>query len=324
MTTSSLPVQNLIRSITRLQRSNTPLHIVTICKNTEKYISLFALTHSQDYFYILPHSSWNSIIEKRPPNVHTLNRLSPPIDYIICYDRAEQYDEAVVISQTLQIPIIIVDVCSKEMIRPQHLLEQMNNDVDLERLNRTAALYVANSKYIQESWDSNMNGISLEIPFGIDIEKFKTQDVSRSGIALDNNTAPQVGNLIAIHLNNTHAIIPTDHDGDDITVNTTKYFINTYKNITIKTLEAMAAENVVICLNTSDISAHIEHKVTGWLLNDLHDLPIALDELEQNNELRIAIGQQAKQKIIAKHSLETFQSEWTNAFHMVKSAIYHP
>jgi glycosyltransferase involved in cell wall biosynthesis len=304
-----------------VQQPQKPLRIVTICHNTEKYISLLAQT--QHDFYILPQTPWNHLIEQCPSNVHTLIHTSPPMDYIICYDRAEQYDRAVIIARQLHIPIIIVDMCSKQMIRSQHLLEQMNI-IDLERLNRKAEVYIYNDQHIQQSWALDANGISLVIPLGIDIEKFKTQDPNRSGITLDNNTAPQVGSILAARINNSHAIIPTDHDNQTITVNTTKYFINTYKNITIKTLEAMAAENVVICLNTPDTSNYIEHQKTGWLLNDLNDLPNALAELEQNDELRIAIAQQARQKIISEHSLETFTSKWIKVLNIVKTVIYHP
>ena len=318
---TALPVNNLVRSITRIQEPNKPLHILTICRNTEKYISLLAQT--QHNFYILPQSPWNNVIENRPSNVYTFNHLSPPMDYVICYDRAEQYDEAIAVSRQFQIPIILVDMCSKKMIRPQHLLEQMNN-IDLERLNRTAILYIANDQHIQKSWESNKHGVSLEIPLGIDIEKFTTQDANRKGIALDNNTSSQVGSLVATQINNIHTLIPTDHENQTITVNTTRYFINTRKNITIKTLEAMAAENVVICLNTPDTSNYIEHQLTGWLLNDINELPNTLAELEQNDELRITIAQQARRKIISEHSLETFTSEWVKALNMVRTAIYHP
>ena len=86
----------------------------------------------------------------------------------------------------------------------------------------------------------------------------------------------------------------------------------------------MAAENVVICLNTPDTSNYIEHQETGWLLNDLTDLPSVLALLEQDDELRIKIAQQARQTIISEHSLENFVSGWTNALNMVQKAIYHP
>jgi glycosyltransferase involved in cell wall biosynthesis len=281
------------------------------------------LAQTQHNFYILPQTPWNNLIEECPSNVHVLNHISPPMDYIICYDRAEQYDQAVTISKQLHIPIIIVDLCSKQMIRPQHLLEQLNA-IDLARLNRKAELYIYSDQYTEQSWTFGANSISLLIPFGIDVQKFETQDHNRSGIALDNNTASELGSIISTYINNAHTIVPTDHDNQTITVNTTKYFINTYKNITIKTLEAMAAENIVICLNTSDTSNYIEHQKTGWLLNDLKELPIALDALEQNDKLRIAIAQQSRQKIISEHSLETFISKWAEALNMIKRAIYHP
>ena len=131
---------------------------------------------------------------------------------------------------------------------------------------------------------------------------------------MDNNTIPQVGAQISINLNN-YQIIPTDHQNlDDISVNKTKYFINTNKTITVKTLEAMCAENVVICLKNMDTENFIKHKETG----------ILIETLEESNDLRIKISQQARDKIIKEHSLDKFLTQWSLAFNMIWSVFYSP
>jgi len=318
----TLPINNIIRSIDRVQQPDSKLNIMTICRNTEKYISLLAQT--QHNFYILPTAIWNNSIEKRPPNVYSFTNLSPPMDYLICYDRAEQYDEMLLLAQQLQVPTIIVNMCSKQLIRPQHIVETMK-DIDLDILqNRQATLYIYNDTHIEQSWESDTFQPSKVIHIGIDTDKFKSESSQNTAIALDNNTVPQVGAILAAHINNTYPIIPTDHDNTTITVNTTKYFINTRKNITIKTLEAMAAENVVICLSTPDTSSYITHQETGWLVNDLNELPNVLTLLEQSDELRMKIAKQARQKIITEHALDRFVSQWLEVLNMIRGAIYHP
>ena len=317
----AFPMRHVLRSIPRVQKPNSKLHILTLCRNNEKYISLLAQT--QHDFYILPHTPWNSSIEDCPPNVSVLTEHSPAIDYLICYDRAEQYDEASMLAQQFQIPIIVVDMCSKSAIRPQHILERMKTDINLDRLHRHATLHIYNDSYIEQSWQCGGLSPSKVIPLGINIEKFKNES-SKKGIALDNNTASQVGGTLSTYINDIMPIVPTDHKDTTITVHKTKYFINTLKFLTVKTLEAMAAENVVICLNTPDIANYIEDKNTGWLLNHLNELPQVLTLLEQDNQLRIKIAVQARQKIIAEHPLDKFISQWSEALNMIRGAIYHP
>ena len=141
---------------------------------------------------------------------------------------------------------------------------------------------------------------------------------------MDNNTIPQVGAQISINLNN-YQIIPTDHQNlDDISVNKTKYFINTNKTITVKTLEAMCAENVVICLKNMDTENFIKHKETGILIDNLEELPKVIQTLEESNDLRIKISQQARDKIIKEHSLDKFLTQWSLAFNMIWSVFYSP
>ena len=317
----AFPMSHILRSVKRVQDPNNRLRILTICRNNEKYISLLAQTNHD--FYILPNTPWNNGIETCPSNVSVLTQHSPTIDYLICYDRAEQYDETRALAQQFQVPIIIVDRCSKSAIRPQHILERMK-DLDLNRFNRYATLHIYNSQYIAESWKSDGLRPYKIIPLGIDTNKFKNENSPQSTISIDNNTVSQVGGAIAGYVNNLMPIEPTDHTNDNITVNESKYFINTNKNITIKTLEAMSAENVVLCLNTPDIANYIEHQKTGWLLNDINEIPQTLKLLEENDSLRNQIATQARQKIISEHPIDSFVSQWSEALNTIRGAIYHP
>ena len=316
------PVNNILRSISRARSgSDTKLNILTTCRNNEKYIALLAQT--QHNFYILKEHKWNPLIEQCPSNVQTLNEWSEPLDYIVCYDRAEQYDEMSSLSQRLHVPIILVDMCCKTMIRPQHLLEQMNN-INLDHLNRTVNLQIYSNEHIQQSWDS-YTGPSVIIPIGINIDKFKNEESSETCVAIDNNTVTQVGAQISTQIQGLFPILPTDHDNlQNITTNKSRYFINTNKSITIKTLEAMSAENVVICLNTPDTSSFITNQETGVLINTMNDLHSTLTWLEKDNDTRLKIAQAARQKIASEHSMQQFIDQWSHAFTSIKSSFYNP
>ena len=316
------PVDNILRSISRAQAdSDMKLNILTACRNNEKYIAL--LSQTKHNFYILDQHKWNPLIETRPSNVQALNEQSEPLDYIICYDRAEQYDEMLLISRQLHVPIILVDMCSKPMIRPQHLLEKMH-DINLDHLNRIVNLQVYNNEHIQQSW-ATYNGISVIVPIGIDINKFKNEESVETCVAIDNNTVAQVGAQIATQVQDLFPILPTDHDNlQNITTNQSRYFINTNKSITIKTLEAMSAENVVICLNTPDTSNFITNRETGVLIDTIDDLRNTLVWLEKDSDTRLKIAQQARQKIVSDHSMQQFIDKWSHAFNSIKSSFYNP
>ena len=316
------PVNNILRSISKARSgSDTKLNILTACRNNEKYIAL--LSQTKHNFYILKEHKWNHLIETCPSNVQTLNEWSEPLDYIVCYDRAEQYDEMSSISQRLHVPIILVDMCSKTMIRPQHLVEQMHN-INLDRLNRTANLQVYSNEHIQQSW-ATYNGASVIIPIGINSDKFKNEESAETCIAIDNNTIAQVGAQIATQVQDLFPILPTDHDNlQNITTNQSRYFINTNKSITIKTLEAMSAENVVICLKTPDTSNFITNRETGVLIDTIDDLRNTLVWLEKDSDTRLKIAQQARQKIVSDHSMQQFIDKWSHAFNSIKSSFYNP
>lgn len=214
-------------------------------------------------------------------------------------------------------------MCSAELIRPQHLLEGItvkNRDI----LNKQPALTVSCNEYIQESWHDNR---SIVIPIGIDTNKFQpTNTDNEIYVAIDNNTAQQVGTVIASHIGNNYQVIPTDHNNlNDISLNKAKYFINTNKSITVKTLEAMAAGTIVISLRTPDSEKYIDNYKTGVLIDHIENIILVLDTFEgPDRELANEISINARQKIVEEHSMENFLSKWNQAFNIVRSTFYVP
>ena len=315
-----LPVNNILRSVYRASNKDPKLNILTLCRNNEKYISLLAQTGHD--FYLPYEHRWNQSIEAAPANVYPL-RWDSDLDFIICYDRAEQYMEAYNLSRQLHVPIILIDMCSEDLIRPHSILEGLKAR-DKNALIRKPILRVCNSKYIHNSW--NNDSVSITIPLGIDCDRFYLKEKSNEiAVALDNNTSAEVGGVVSNNLANAYKILLTDQpDHGNPTVIDTHYFINSNTTITIKLLEAMAAGNVVICLKSNEMESFIQHNHNGVLINSIDDLSNTIKTLENTPNKSVEIGNNARSHILENHSLENFIKKWKTAFSMVKSSFYTP
>jgi len=314
-----IQVNNILRSVYRINKDSEEFNVLTMCRNNEKYISL--LCRTSNHFYILPDHPWNVLIEKVPSNLSVLNLHSQPLDCIICYDRAEQYAEAQSLAHKFHIPIILIDMCSESLIRPQHLLESLQPTANTS-LHRKPTLRICNNTHIQNSW--NKDSVSIVIPIGIDTEVLKSKPSNETLISLDNNIPAQLGAEIATRLQN-YSLIPTDHDqSQEKNIAKSTYFINTQRTVTVKMLEAMACENIVIAVKNSDTENFILHEKTGILINHLDELLPTIQKLENSPEIKEYIKKESRDRIIKEHSLEKFISKWTAAFSFLKSNFYTP
>ena len=314
-----IPVNNVLRSVYRINDTDGKFNVLSMCRNNEKYLGLLCKTPHN--FYILPDHPWNVLIEQVPDNLSVLSLHSKPLDCIICYDRAEQYAEAQSLAHRFHIPIILVDMCSENLIRPQHLLEGIQA-ANISLLYRHPDLRICNSSHIQNSW--NKDSVSIVIPMGIDTDVFHSTPENQPIIALDNNISAQLGAEVSRRAGN-YSIIPTDHDqSQPKALNRSRYFINTNQTVTVKLLEAMASENVVISMRNPDTESFIEHEKTGVLINNLDDIGPTIKHLEESQNLRVEISQNARKKILNDHSIENFVNKWSSAFSFLKSNFYTP
>tara|TARA_R110002020_G_scaffold464684_1_gene685563 strand:+ start:5922 stop:6500 length:579 start_codon:yes stop_codon:yes gene_type:complete len=188
---------------------------------------------------------------------------------------------------------------------------------------RKPTLRICNNSHVQNSW--NKDSLSIVIPIGIDTDKFKPVQTHGVAIALDNNIPPQLGAEISKRIGNSHPLLPTDQeDKSYVVASKTRYFINTDKIVTIKMLEAMACENIVIAMKNPDTESFIEHSKTGILIESIDELFPAIQFLETSNNLRAQISKAARQKIIDDHCPDVFIKKWSSALNMVKSNFYTP
>ena len=316
-----IPVRNLIRSATKPVNGDDKLNILTSCRNNERYISLLAQTGHN--FYIPIEHPWNNMIAPKPDNVYILGMHSPPLDFLICYDRAEQYIEAQQIARQLHLPVILADLCSASLVRPHHILETLTPR-NPEELLRTPTTTVYSSEIIAESWGGNSPHI---IPLTFDARQLNASHTKPEEIiiTIDNNVSPEVGTALSAVLNNQYQILPTDTDNhEDRAILKSTYFINTKKNITIKLIEAMFCKNIVICLRTPDAESLIEHKKTGILIDDLPEIPETINMLNNDTGLRDSIAENAHEQAISMQDIDGFTSQWNNIFQLVRSNFYSP
>ena len=67
-----IPVNNVLRSVYRINDTDGQFNVLSMCRNNEKYLGLLCKTPHN--FYILPDHPWNVLIEQVPDNLSVLNR----------------------------------------------------------------------------------------------------------------------------------------------------------------------------------------------------------------------------------------------------------
>jgi len=329
-------MQNVINSVKRIH-STDKLNILTNCHGNEKYISL--LCKSGHNFYIWDEvggSQWNDLVEKRPSNLTTIapqSRMVTCMDAIMCHDRTEQYDHISAIAQKLCLPIIIVDHCSKELIRPHNVLESVNAHVDVLQ-NRKADVVVSCDE-ASNDWHSG-EALHVTIPTSVDLNRFKKETKRRDGnkffessltptrIGFDNNIPRPVGDTIFNGIVPSYSILPTDCDIEEkeVIYQTSNYFINPYKNITVKVIEAMATENVVISLDTVNTRQFFTDGIDGILVNSIHEIRGRIEELDNSETKRKEIGLAARKKVERIGEQGNFISKWEFVFDFIRNHFY--
>ena len=115
----------------------------------------------------------------------------------------------------------------------------------------------------------------------------------------------------------------TDREDRTNVYNLGPVFINTWKNINIKLLEAMACGTIPISIETPEISHVIKHNETGFIVKDV-DQMINVIEKVKNNEIRNIqqISQNARDYVVENHSMNNFIEKWNQVFQLASNSFY--
>ncbi len=103
-----------------------------------------------------------------------------------------------------------------------------------------------------------------------------------------------------------------------------KVFLNTTLVSTIPTclLEAMACGCAVVTTGTCMIPEVIEHGVNGFMADDVDTLTGYVKQLLDDDELRLKMGQAAKETIAEKFDLDRHVSEWDQVLRRAARKFY--
>ena len=318
------PIKNIIRSVKR--KKDDKLKVITFCETEEKYNSLLAQTGHD--FYLWGEgidNNWNELVENKPSNIYKLPDVSKNIyenyfDLVVCHNRIEQYNIGEAISNSLHLPLIIIDHCGEKVLKASPIFSNVTTQ-DIKLLyQREFLLNVCTHNHLAKEWPHENKG-SIVINTGIDTEKYKPENIEKSfSIVLDNFIPEPVAQFLS-SLNKYH-IISTDREDKTNLYNYGSVFINTWKNINVKLLEAMSCGTVPICIESPEITHVVKNKETGFIVKDVQEMISLIDRI-QNQEVNIEqIAKNAREYIVKNHHIDLFINKWNQVFQLASNSFY--
>ena len=318
------PVKNLIRSVKR--KEDDLLKVITFCEIEEKYNH--ALCQTGHEFYLWGENldnNWNALVEDKPDNIITLppseTMYNSYFDLVICHNRVEQYNVALSISEALHIPLIIIDHCGQQILKPSTIFSTVTTQDITQLYTLKSLVNVCVHDRLVSAWPSSSKG-SVVINTGIDTNKYKPANVSNEfSIVLDNYIPQPIAQ--ALSSLNVYNIIGTDREDRANVYNQGPVFINTWQNINIKLLEAMACGTVPISIETPEITHVIKNNETGFIVKDVPHM-VSMIEKIKNNEIRNIqqISQNARDYVVENHNMDKFIEKWKQVFKLASNSFY--
>lgn len=177
------PIKNIIRSVKR--KKDDKLKVITFCETEEKYNSLLAQTGHDFYLWREGiDGNWNELVENKPSNIYNLPDVSKNIyenyfDLVICHNRIEQYNISEAISQSLHIPIIMIDHCGEKVLKTSPIFSNVTTP-DIKLLyQREFLLNVCTHSQLAKEWPHENKG-SIVINTAVDTEKYQPVNLEKS------------------------------------------------------------------------------------------------------------------------------------------------
>ena len=318
------PIKNLVRSVKR--KRDDKLKIITFCETEEKYNSLLAQTGHDFYLWGEGiESNWNELVENRPSNIYKLPNVSKNIyenyfDLVICHNRIEQYNISSALSESLHLPIVVIDHCGEKVLKPSPIFSNATTPDIKPLYKRDFVVNVCTHPKLVKEWPHENKG-SIVISTAVDTEKFQPANVEKSfSIVLDNFIPAPVAQFLSPL--NKYNIISTDREDKTNLYNQGSVFINTWKNINIKLLEAMSCGTVPICIETPEITHVVKNKETGFIVKDVQEMVSLIDKI-QNKEINIEqMSKNAREYIIKNHHIDLFINKWNQVFQLASNSFY--
>ena len=318
------PIKNIVRSVKR--KKDDKLKIITFCETEEKYNSLLSQTGHD--FYLWGEgidSNWNKLVENKPSNIYNLPDVSKNIyenyfDLVVCHNRIEQYNIGEAISNSLHLPLIIIDHCGEKVLKASPIFSNVTTQ-DIKLLyQREFLLNVCTHNHLVKEWPHENKG-SIVINTGVDTNKYQPVNLENNfSIILDNFIPEPVAQFLSSL--NKYNIVSTDREDKTNLYNYGSVFINTWKNINVKLLEAMACGTVPVCIESPEIKHIITDGVTGFIVKDVPEMINLIDKIQNQQADIDHIAKNAREYIVKNHNIELFINKWNQVFQLASNSFY--
>jgi len=280
---------------------------------------------------------WDTSYATMPDNYYILPQDSLigglHIDFILSQSKFGQFQVAQQIQNILKVPILSLEHTLPIPDWPQQQLDMFKSMVGQEN--------VFISEYSVDKWA--MSCPPTVIHHSVDTETFKPTQVDQTTdiLSVVNEFADRDyccnfsgwQRIVSAFSDKTIDVVGKDSEKipnvkggtangiDDLVsrYNGCKIFLNTSTISPVPTslLEAMACGCAVVTTATCMIPEIMENGVNGYCSNDEDQLKEYISELLNNEDLRKAMGDKARETVLEKFSEEKFINNWNKTFHKV-------
>jgi glycosyltransferase involved in cell wall biosynthesis len=306
------------------REKNSVYNILTFPTHERYETQLSKTGHNFYALNIKDAKSWNESQTPIPENYYILpeNQVCEYInyDFILVQSRYWQYEIVSKINRNLQLPVIVLD----------HTLPPEISENQLKSLRSMAGnVNVFISEFSQRSW--NIDGDSLVIHHGIDSDLFKPMGIAKEKhvLTVANDFIKRnyclhydlwcelTGDLPNKIVGETEGLSKSASSLSELVEEYNKcqvYFNTSTTPIPMSLLEAMACGCAVVTVNASMMPEIIENGVNGFISNDKDELKKYLVQLLNDDDLREAMGNNARKTILEKFSEQAFLNKWNSVF----------
>lgn len=328
-------INNSVKRLINIANRNKPekYNILTFPTHERYETQLCKTGHNFYSFRIEGSKKWNSDQIAIPKNYYTLPEQqlyeSIQYDFILSQSKFWEFQVAQELNKLLNIPIISLE---HTIPTPQTMnISQINS---MSQMIGDVNVFI--SKFSNDQWNINHN--SVIIHHGIDTETFRNLGISKEDHVLtvandfinrdyclnysgwkrvtDGIKTKLIGDTknLSIPASSTEELV-SEYNKCSVYFNS-----STLSPIPMSLLEAMSCGCAVVSTASCMIPEIITNGENGFISNDENELKQFINTLLSNEELRIKIGNNARNTIIEKFSEKNFVDNWNKIFDLTYEA----